>query len=137
MNGSGSEVEWIEKQILELVQEHGSVPPPWYMFPDSHPYEIGWRMGAGESYLMVFSAWWKHAKNGLDEERRIEYFKRWPPPPRWLTWMIDVIWDLNPLEMEDPEAFDYSSYFARTEVLGFGTQAEYEQDLNDPRWIEE
>ncbi len=134
---SNSEAEWIEKRIVELVEEYGSVPPPWFMFPDTHPYDIGWRMGAGESHVMVFSAWWEREKKDLDEARRIEYFRRWPPPPRWLTWMIDVIWDLNPLDMEDPEAFDYSSYFTPTEELGFGSQAEYEKDINDPRWLEE
>jgi hypothetical protein len=84
---------------------------------------------------MVFNRWWDREKGNWDEAQRIEYFRRWPPPPRWLTWMIDVIWDLNPLESENPEEFDYSLYFARTELLGFGTQAEYEKDLDDPRWL--
>jgi hypothetical protein len=37
--------------------------------------------------------------------------------------------------MEDPEAFDYSSYFARMEELEFRTEDYYEKDLHDPRWI--
>jgi hypothetical protein len=137
MDVSNSEAEWIEKEIAEFIEAYGAVPPPWFMFPDTHPYDIGWRMGAGESHVMVFSTWWEQKKNDFDEAQRIEYFRRWPPPPRWLPWMIDVIWDLDPLEMEDPEAFNYSPYFARTEALGFGTQAEYEQDINDPRWLED
>ncbi len=136
MDISGSEVEWIKKRIIELVDEYGSVPPPWFMFPDTHPYDIGWRMGAGESHVMVFNKWWEEEKRNWDEKQRIKYFRRWPPPPRWLTWMIDIIWDLEPLETEDPDAFDYSPYFARTEALGFGTQAEYEKDLDDPKWLE-
>ncbi|HEX9796551.1 MAG TPA: hypothetical protein VGA52_06125 [Anaerolineales bacterium] len=68
---------------------------------------------------------------------RIAYFRRWPPPPRWLVWMIEALWDIRPWEtMADPEAFDYSPPFARTEELGFGTQAEYEADANDPKWFE-
>jgi hypothetical protein len=132
-----NEAEWIRKRIGELVERHGAVPPPWFMFPDMHPYDIGWRMGAGESHIMVFHEWWEGEKNKLDEEKRINYFRRWPPPPCWLEWMIDVIWDLDWWEAEDPEAFNYSPYFARTEELGFGTQAEYERDLNDPRWLED
>lgn len=129
-----SETEWIERQIADLTSEYGAVPPPWFMFPDSHPYDIIWRMGAGEAHTMVFSAWWERQKENLSEPQRIEFFRKWPPPPRWLTWMLDVIWDLHPWEMEDPESFDYSSYFKRIEAMGFGTQEEYERDLNDPKW---
>jgi hypothetical protein len=51
--------------------------------------------------------------------------------------MIEALWDTRPWEtMADPEAFDYSPPFARTEELGFGTQAEYEADANDPKWFE-
>lgn len=133
---SNSESEWIETQIAQLVESYSSVPPPWFMFSDMHPYDIGWRMGAGESHLMVFHVWWEQEKKKLDEAQRIEYFRLWPPPPRWLTWMIDVIWDLDPFEMEDPEEFDYTPYFARTEMLGFGNQAEYEKDIDDPQWLQ-
>src|SRR5262245_44600201 len=132
-----SEPAWIENRIAELVAEHGAVPPPWFIFPDTHPYSICWRMGAGESHVMVFNAWWNRQKDGLCEMQRIDYFRRWPPPPRWLPWMIDVLWDVNPGESGDPDAFDYSPCFARTEALGFGTHAEYERDLNDPKWLRE
>lgn len=131
------ETHWLENRIAELVAEHGAVPPPWFMFPDTHPYSICWRMGAGESHVMVFSAWWDRQKRYYDESRRIEYFRKWPPPPRWLTWMIDVIWDLEPWKRQDPESFDYSKYFARIEALGFGTRAEFERDMDDPRWLDE
>lgn len=133
---SSSSTEWIEARIRELVAQYGSVPPPWYMFPGTHPYDLVWRMGDGEFHGMVFTQWWEQEKSHWDEGQRIEYFRKWPPPPRWLPWMMDVIWDLNPLESGSPEEFDYSPYFARTESLGFGTQADYEKDLDDPRWIE-
>lgn len=128
---------WIEEEIAKFITEYGAVPPPWFIFPETHPYDLIWRMGAGESHLMVFGVWWEKQKENLDETQRISYFRAWPPPPRWLTWMLDVIWDLNPLEMEDPESFDYSPYFSRIEGLGFGTQEDYERDLNDPKWISE
>ncbi|MCG8366997.1 MAG: hypothetical protein MJA27_27145 [Pseudanabaenales cyanobacterium] len=132
-----SESEWITNRIAELVSEHGAVPPPWFMFPDTHPYDICWRMGAGEFHVMVFHAWWEEQKQNYDEAQRIEYFRKWLPPPRWLTWMIDVIWDINLSEVDNPEEYDYSSYFARTEELGFGTQAEFERDMDDPTWLED
>lgn len=132
---SGSDSNWIEERIDELIEQYGAVPPPWFMIPDTHPHEIGWRMGAGEAHIMVFSSWWEKEKADLDEEAKIEYFRKWPPPPRWLVWMIEVLWDIRPWESSsDPESFDYSPYFARTEELGFGTQEDYQTDLNDPKW---
>ncbi len=128
MNGS----EWIDARITELVVEHGAVPPPWFMFPNTHPYDICWRMGAGESHMAVFCVWWDQQKHNFDESQRIEYFRKWPPPPRWLTWMMDFVWDLEPWECEDPESFDYSEYFTRVEELGLGTKAEFERDMDDP-----
>ena len=125
--------KWIENRVAELINEHGAVPPPWFMFPNSHPFDIIWRMGPGESHVMVFGAWWDQQKTKLDESARIEYFRRWPPPPRWLTWMIDVVWDVDP--SDDDESFDYSQYFAWIEALGFGTRAEFERDSDDPKWL--
>jgi hypothetical protein len=49
--------------------------------------------------------------------------------------MLDVIWDLAPWELEDPDSFDYSPYFARSEELGFGTETDFESDINDPKWL--
>lgn len=131
-----SESEYIKHRVSELVAEYGAVPPPWVIFLDTHPYSIFWRMGAGESHMMVFQTWWDQQRLYYDESQRIEYFRRWPPPPRWLTWMIEVIWDLEPWGSDPPESFDYSQYFARVEELGFGTQVEFERDLDDPRWLD-
>ena len=131
-----SEANWIESKIAECVSRHGAVPPPWFAFPDTHPYSVCWRMGDGESHVMVFNTWWSREKQNYDEDQRIAFFRKWPPPPRWLTWMMDVLWDLEPWECDDPEEFDYSQYFVRVEQLGFGTHAEFELDMNDPRWLD-
>lgn len=128
--------EWVENRIAELVLEHGAVPPPWFLYPETHPYDAFWRMGEGDSYSSLFCGWWDNQKNDWKEAERIDYFRKWPPPPRWLTWMIDVIWDLEPWKLVDPEFFDYSDYFRRTEELGFGTQKDYESDLNDEKWLD-
>ncbi|OBT85547.1 hypothetical protein VE02_05384 [Pseudogymnoascus sp. 03VT05] len=92
---------WIETQITELVAEHGTFPPPYIKHPNIHPLEIFWRMGSGESYIMF------------------------PPPPVWLTWMIDLLWVPEGEEMDlDPEEADYFKHFLRTKALGFGTEDE-------------
>lgn len=126
-----SESDWITKEISKLTEKYDAVPPPWVKFPNTHPYSIGWRMGDGESYMMVWHDWWDG--RSMDEERAVAYFRKWPPPPRWLAWMIDKIWDLKP--WDEPEEFDYSPYFKKIESLGFGTQEEYERDLDDPKWL--
>lgn len=53
--------------------------PPWMKFPDIHPYDIGWRMGAGEGYLCQFNPWY----NGLTPEGRKKYKEMYPPPKGW------------------------------------------------------
>ena len=127
--------DWIAEQVTQFVKEYGAVPPPWFIFANTHPYDISWRMGAGEVHLMVFHHWWKQQKGKLDQTQRIAYFQPWPPPPRWLTWAIDLIWDIELWELDDLDSFDYSPYFARIVELGWGTQTDFEQDLADPKWL--
>jgi hypothetical protein len=123
--------EWQQSEVRKFQAEYGAVPPPWVIFQDEHPYSICWRMGAGQSHVMMWSAWWEG--QNYDEAQRIAYFQKWPPPPCWLEWMIDAIWDLRPWESEDD--FDYTPYFARVESLGFGSKEDFESDMNDPKWL--
>ena len=48
---------WIQGEIDRLVAEHGAVPPSWVMYHE-HPFSICWRMGGGESHLIVWWEWW-------------------------------------------------------------------------------
>ena len=126
-----------DEEINKLVAEHGAVLPPYVMFPDIHPFDIFWRMGSGESYLMMYSLW--SAKGGMGEAQWIEYFRKFPPPPIWLTWVMDCIWNIEKNFEEnigedtddddaefnlDPFEFDYWCYFRRTAALGFGTESD-------------
>lgn len=122
----------MELEVERLTVTYGTVPPPWTVAPDEHPYSAYWRMGRGESHIMVWGAWW--AAQAWDEAARIAYFRQFPPQPRWLDWMLDAVWDLPLSDGEDDEALvDRTPYFARAEALGFGSQQGHEQDLNDPR----
>lgn len=86
----------------QLFNEHGAVPPPYVMYPDIHPCEIFWRMGHGESYKYFFSDWLR--KENMSEEAKVEYFRKFPPPPLWLTWMADCIWRIaDNAEQEDED----------------------------------
>lgn len=122
---------WIVLEIERLTASHGTVPPPWIVAPDEHPYSAYWRMGSGESHIMVWGAWW--ATQGMDAAARISYFRQFPPQPRWLEWMVDAIWDVPYSEDDDGETFDRAPFFAEAEALGFGSRQDYERDLDDPR----
>lgn len=86
-------------------------------------------MGDGEGYRYDWFEWWKECN--FSEEERIAYIKKWPPPHCWLEWTIDAIW-----EVEMNYEFDalHEPYYKRLEELGFGSMADCESDLNDPKW---
>lgn len=121
----------IKRNIEELVGRYGAVPPPWIYAENTHPMSIMWRMGGGESHIMVFGQWWKQSQ--MDEAERIAYFKKWPPPPRWMEWTAHAIWNLKPWEHEG--TFDYAPYFAKLEAAGFEGVADFEADFNDDKWL--
>lgn len=53
--------------------------PPWVEFPEIPRGSIGWRMGAGESYICDWSAWF----GGLTEAGQEAYAAAHPEPPTW------------------------------------------------------
>jgi hypothetical protein len=119
---------WMQKEIDRLLMEYGTVPPPWVVY-NEHPYNIGWRMGFGQTHILTWWEWWAQQRFG--EDQKIEYFRRWPPPHCWLAFLIQAIWDIDPYEEKD----QLPRYFDRTNDLGFGSQQDFEQDLNDAKWL--
>lgn len=107
---------WYQTHVAEMLAQYGDIPPPWIYADNSHPFSMGWRMGSGETHIMVFWDWWK--KQAKPFEERIAYFRKWPAPPRWCGWMAVAIWDFEASE-EDGEAFDYSKYLEQLRALGF------------------
>ena len=120
---------WMRAKVDGLVTEHGTVPPPWVIF-DEHPYSICWRMGGGESHKELWWAWWE--QQGFTEDQKVAYFRQWPPPHCWLAFLIEAVWGVADYD----EAADLTPYFARTAALGFGSEQDYQRDLNDPKWLE-
>jgi hypothetical protein len=118
--------EWMRKGIDELAAEYGTVPPPWTIYRE-HPYSMRWRMGSGEAHLELWWNWW--AQENFTEDRKIEYFRRFPPHC-WLAFLIEAIWEID----VSSEKENLAPYFERTNALGFGSRADYEQDLDDPKW---
>jgi hypothetical protein len=120
---------WMKAEVAALVADHGTVPPPWVDYHE-HPYSICWRMGGGESYVMLWAEWWR--QQGLTEDQKVAYFRLWPPPHCWLAFLIEAVWGVD----ASAEGADLDPYFERTTALGLGSRQEYERDLNDPRWLE-
>ena len=124
----------VDAEVKKLVDEHGAVPPPWaYLL--ANPMDICWRMGDGEGYLHVWYRWW--AQQERDVDKRIAYFRRWPPPHCWLWFMIEAIWDLDD---DDPDDLGLNTededLFERVEALGFGSYDDFVRDMNDPKWMD-
>jgi hypothetical protein len=119
---------WMREQVKWLTAEYGTVPPPWVVF-DEHPYSICWRMGSGESHRQLWWEWWE--QQGLTEDGRVAYFRRWPPPHCWLPFLIEAVWGVDRSDGEER----LRAYFERTAALGFGSQQDYERDLGDLKWL--
>ncbi len=89
---------WMLDEVVRLVAEHGTVPPPWVMH-NEHPYSMRWRMGDGEGHREVWWAWWP--QQGFTEQQKIEYFRKWPPPHCWLAFLIEAVWGVDTFEERD------------------------------------
>jgi hypothetical protein len=129
--GKYSHEEWYLKQKNQYIFEYGEIPPHWIIFPDTHPYSMLWRMGSGETFVMVFSNWFED--NFQDEISKIEFFLKYPAPPRWLEVMATYIWDI---EIDIEEGFEQSIFLEKLKKLGFSGTDEYIKDLEDPKWLD-
>ncbi len=116
---------WYLKSSKELIEEYGDIPPPWVYEPNVHPYSICWRMGGGESHLMILGEWL--SQQNLNFEQRTAYLLKYPAPARWYQWIVDFLWEIDSYESED---FDYSPYFEKLEKLGFKNTADFDKDFN-------
>lgn len=125
------EESFIKNEIDKYVSLYGEVPPHWIFRPDSHPYSIGWRQGTGETYTQVFYTWFEYSLPS--EQERMNYFKKYTPPPRWLAMVIDAIWDLEGWNEPD---FDYLPYLEKLRQAGFGGTLHYKSDLEDEKWLD-
>ena len=57
--------------------------PPWQEFPDYSRTSMGWRMGAGETYLDYFREWFL----SLSEKDREAYIIATAIPDEWAGWL--------------------------------------------------
>lgn len=128
--GTYSNEEWYLKEKAKFLSKYGEIPPHWVIFPNSHPYSIMWRMGGGETFAMVFSNWFED--NFQKESARVQFFLKYPPPPRWLEIMSSYIWNTEIIG----EEFEKSTILKRLKGLGFLGTEKYLTDLEDPKWLD-
>ncbi|MEY5047740.1 MAG: hypothetical protein RLZZ175_1099 [Bacteroidota bacterium] len=123
--------EFLKHKINELILKYGEVPPFWIYKPNSHPYSFLWRQGSGEVFTDCFIIWFEENCKTLEE--KINYFKKYSPPPRWLATVVESLWDVEGWNDSD---FDYSPYLKQLEELGFSGTSDYQKDLDDEKWLE-
>jgi len=64
----------------KTVFEKESLPdPPWKVFPKLERGSMGWRMGAGEDYIIGFREWF----SDLEEKKKSYYSFIHPEPNDW------------------------------------------------------
>jgi hypothetical protein len=114
-----------------LAGVYGTVPPPWVVH-DEHPYDHRSRSEGLSFHINVFWAWWWAQK--FTEDERIAYFRRWPPPPCWLAFLIQAVWLGDPFDAEAQA--NSAQYFERTRDLGFGSRQDYERVVDESMWPE-
>lgn len=123
------ESEYYQEEVNKYLSKYGEVPPPWVAFEDSHPYDMLWRMGAGEDFLDIYRHWCRENLHTLEE--KIAYYKKNCPPPRWLEHVIDAVWGDILEEEEEEENVDYSPYFEKLKAYGFQDVDKFEEDSNN------
>lgn len=83
------------------------------------------------NFMECFVSWFE--ENCKTREEKITYFKKYSPPPRWLATIVEYIWDVE--GWNEPH-FDYTPYFKQLAEYGFEGTADYQNDLDNEKWID-
>ncbi|AGP38585.1 hypothetical protein BE04_35610 [Sorangium cellulosum] len=91
--------ESCRSRLREHLDARGDLAPPWERFPDYERHTIGWRMGAGEDWMGMWSVFLEQL--APDPGTRIAYLRRHPPAP--ISWADAVHEVLYPAERGDDD----------------------------------
>jgi hypothetical protein len=80
--------EILAELLADEIRTHGSVRPPWVAFPGVHPFHIAWRMGAGETHVMLWRMW---AEGRPASELTAVIARPGPVPADWSWWVADAL----------------------------------------------
>jgi hypothetical protein len=108
--------EPLTAQLDAEVVTHGSVRPPWVFLLGVHPFEIAWRMGAGESHLMLWGSW---ARARGPEDILAVIREHGPVPADWAWWAAEAA-GLVTLPEDEPytEAVPFDVACAKLAAVG-------------------
>jgi hypothetical protein len=82
----------VDDEILDAIMatevaEHRAIRPPWVAFPGVHPFDIAWRMGAGETHLLL---WW-HWSQGRTRAEIVGTITNYGDVPAdWACWAAEA-----------------------------------------------
>ena len=79
--------EILARLLADEIRTHGSVRPPWVAFPGVHPFDIAWRMGAGETHMMLWSRW---IEGRSATEVTAAVARHGPIPADWSWWVAEA-----------------------------------------------
>jgi len=82
--GDGSGVNMLGRILMQVRDRHPDASnrffvPQWIRFPEVHPVDMFWRMGAGEDYVMHLAEWFY----SLSQEAQNEWESYFPMPKDW------------------------------------------------------
>jgi hypothetical protein len=90
----------------ELAEQGRTTPlPPWVRYPDIERFSIGWRMGYGESYVMLWGSW----AEGRSHDELVAYLREFAPiPANFSDWAGGLLLaeprDANGNELDEADA---------------------------------
>ena len=89
------------KRLDDLLDAQGDLAPPWARLPQCERDSLGWRMGMGESWLMMWAEFLRRMP--ADAQTRAAYLRRhWPAPHPWAGAVARVLgWP--PIEEQDED----------------------------------
>lgn len=106
----GPECEEHQRRVRQIDEEclarelaltsDGVLPPPWLRFPEISRSSIGWRMGPGQGFMLVWYRW----QESQSTEQLESYFRRFAPiPVAWVDWVTAQLFGPTDLEDEEPD----------------------------------
>ncbi|WP_019011150.1 hypothetical protein [Deinococcus aquatilis] len=131
-------MDWTENsrsRLLARLQTHldlnGDLAPPWARFPDYERHTIGWRMGEGEDWIELWSAFLEQLPQ--DHDTRTAYLQRHPPAPvSWADTVHHVLFPLEQGDDNDSDEDDLNRVQRRTALLEQGLIA---SDIAYSTWL--
>ncbi len=113
-----------------IAEQGGEMEPPWSRLPWIQRWSIGWRMGIGEDYGVMWTNFSDEKLHGLTEA--LAYLRRHPKAPRtWADWVARWLSDVERRAELEAEADEDGDEEGEEEGEGEEADDEDEEDEED------